>query len=185
VVGRLAEVKGHDLLLPAFAKVLKEFPDVHLVIGGGSKNPDDEEKQVLENVHKFIDENKIGKNVHLTGGISHDKLPPYYRQSKLFILAAKYEPFGMTALEAMACRVPVVVTKFSGIYENLVPGKNCMAMDPFDTEAYSEAICSLLRDEALKNNVAEQGYYAVKQEFSWEAIAKKTLVFYKRIVNEN
>ena len=48
VIGRISKAKGHDSLLPAFLRVLKEFPDIHLVLGGGSKNPDDEEREVFD-----------------------------------------------------------------------------------------------------------------------------------------
>lgn len=182
VVSRISNVKGHDLLLPAFLKVLKEFPDMHLVIGGGAKKPDDEEIEVVAFMKKFIADNGIEKNVHLTGGLPNKSLPSFYRQAKVFILAAKYEPFGMTALEAMSCGAPVIVTKFSGIQENLVSGQDCLIVDVNNTEEYAEAICSLLRDPDLAKKLAAQGAEKVREEFSWEAIAGKFIEFYEEYV---
>ncbi len=183
VVGRLAKVKGHDLLLPAFLKVLEKFPKIHLVIGGGSKNPDDEEKEVLSKIKNFVKENRISENVHLIGGIVHENLPPYYRQAKLFILSAKYEPFGMTALEAMACETPVVISKFAGIQENLNSGKDCLKMNPFETEKYADSICKLLESEPLSQKLAEMGNETVQNNFSWKAIALNSINFYLRFLN--
>lgn len=180
VVGRIAKAKGHDLLLPAFKQVCEEVSDVHLVIGGGSSNPDEEEKEVMSGIQRFVEENQIGNRVHIIGGISNEELPPYYRQARLFILSARYEPFGMTALEAMACRVPTIITKFSGIQENLTSGKDCLIVDPHETGEYAGAIVSLLKDETMAQNIANAGYEIVREEFSWEAISRKFISFYDK-----
>ena len=59
MVSRIANPKGHDLILPAFKKVLEEFPDMELVIGGGAKTPDDEEKEIFKYIKNFIQENGL------------------------------------------------------------------------------------------------------------------------------
>ncbi len=182
VVGRISKVKGHDLLLPAFLRVAQECPDIQLVIAGGSKEPDEEEKEVLSNVKRFVEENHIEERVHVVGGIPHDELPPYFRQAELFVLAARYEPFGMTALEAMACQTPAAITIYSGLHEHLISGKNCLQFDPFKTDEYAEAIISLLKDRTLAQNLAKAGYEAVQKGFSWEAIAEKHISFYEQYI---
>jgi len=184
-VGRISNVKGHDLLLPAFLRVVEEFRDIHLVIAGGSKTPDNEERDVLFRAKRFVEENQIKQKVHIIGGIPHDDLPPYFRQAELFTLPARYEPFGMTALEAMACKAPAVVSRFSGIQENLSSGKNCLLIDPFKTDEYGEAIISLLKNRTLAQNLAKAGCEVVRKEFSWEAIAQKHISFYEKFMNVN
>lgn len=182
VVSRMSKAKGHDLLLPAYMQVLKEFPDIPLVIGGGSDRPDKEETDVLLNMKRFIEKNRIKKNVHIVGVIPHDDLPPYYRQARLFILPARYEPFGMTALEAMACQVPAVISRSAGIQENLVSDKDCLLIDPLETQKYAEAISLLLKDKILAKRLAKQGSETVRNTFSWEAIARKFISFYERFI---
>jgi mannosylfructose-phosphate synthase len=179
MVSRVSKAKGHDLLLPAFIRVMEEFPHVHLVIGGGSQQPDDEEKNVLARVHQFVRERAVGERVHAVGGIPHEELPPYYRQAALFILPARYEPFGMTALEAMASGVPAVVSTFAGIQENLTPGGDCLIVDPLDEKGLAEAVSLLLRDRGLARRLARAGAQTVREEFSWEAIARKFIEFYE------
>lgn len=183
VVSRISNVKGHDLLLPAFARVLKKFYEIHLVIGGGAENPDEEEKEVVSTIKRFVEKNQINEKVHLVGSIPHDDLPPYFRQAELFILPARYEPFGMTALEAMACQAPAVISKFAGIQENLTSGQDCLLVNPLDTEEYAETICTLLGDKRLADKLAKKGCETVQKEFSWEAIAKKFVEFYHRFLN--
>ncbi len=183
MVSRISKAKGHDLLLPAFARVMEEFPRVHLIIGGGTKEPDDEEKDVLARIHQFVRERAVGERVHVVGGIPHEELPPYYRRAHVFILPARYEPFGMTALEAMACGVPAVVSTFAGIQENFTSGKDCLIVDPLDERKLAEGISLLLRDRALAQRLATAGARTVREEFSWEAIARKFMGFYETYIS--
>jgi mannosylfructose-phosphate synthase len=180
VISRISKVKGHDLLLPAFVRVLREFPEIHLVIAGGSKNPDEEEKEVLAHINRFIRENRITERVHIIGGIPNQDLPPYYRQAKIFILPARYEPFGMTALEAMACQVPAVISSSAGIQENLGSGKDCLIVNTLEAEEFAQAIISLLKNKTLAKNLAKAGCKTVQEEFSWEAIARRFIEFYEK-----
>lgn len=184
VVSRISKAKGHDLLLPAFLKVFKKCPDIHLVIAGGTASPDDEESEVIENMKRFLHDKGIHNNVHLIGGIPHEELPPYFRKCRLFILPARYEPFGMTVLEAMACGVPVVVSQFSGIQENLVAEKDCMKINPMETTAYAETIIRLLKDESLGQKLVKNGLDNVQSNFSWEAIARRHVTFYQHYIHK-
>ena len=122
---------------------------MHLIVAGGTSKPDNEEREVIEGMKHFIKENGMERNVHLVGGIPHDELPPYFRQAQLFILPARYEPFGMTALEAMACGIPVIVSRFSGIQENLISEQDCLIVNPFETSDYAASIIRLLKDKTF------------------------------------
>jgi mannosylfructose-phosphate synthase len=180
MVSRIAAAKGHDLLLAAFARVLDEFPDLHVVIAGGTEEPDEEEIEVLSKIERFTKEGGMADRVHTVGGIRHDDLPPYFRRSELFVLPARYEPFGMTALEAMACQVPAVVSTHAGIEENLTSGADCLLVDPLETEVLAEALCSLLRDRDLGKRLGAGGRETVRENFSWQAIAGRYLAFYEK-----
>lgn len=183
VVSRISKAKAHDLLLLAFKQILREFPEIHLVIAGGTPNPDQEEIEVISNIKSFVKQNQIEKNVHLIGGIAHDNLPPYFRKAELFILPARYEPFGMTALEAMACKIPVIISKFTGIQENLLNGQDCLIVNPCETQNYAKSISTLINNKKMRQNLAKKGYLTVRDKFSWEAIAQRFINFYTKIIN--
>lgn len=178
MVSRIAKVKGHNMLLPAFLKVSEEFPGIHLVIGGGTPSPDDEEKDVFAWVRQFANDNNLSDRVHLVGGIPNEELPPYYRQAEMFILPAMYEPFGMTALEAMACSVPAIISNQAGIQENLKGGTECLLVNPSETDALANAITSVLKDKNYAGQLASTGCRMVREQFSWDAIARRTVEFY-------
>ena len=183
MVSRIASAKGHDLLLPAFALVSERFPDVHLVVAGGTKEPDEEEVEVLSAIKDFVEEHGIGHRVHAVGGIPHDDLPPYFRRSEFFVLPARYEPFGMTALEAMSCGTPALISTHAGIQENLDSGDDCLLVDPLKTESFADSISSLLRDGDLAAKLAACGRETVLKRFSWQAIAERYLAFYEKYMN--
>ncbi len=180
MVSRIAAAKGHDLLLPAFQRVADEFPDLHLILAGGTADPDEEELEVLAKIKSFTRKSGLSDRVHAVGGIPHDELPPYFRQAELFVLPARYEPFGMTALEAMACGVPAVISIHAGIQENLSSGEDCLLVDPYKTHEFAEALASVPRDGELSARLGKAGRKAVQDSFSWEAIAARYVDFYKR-----
>lgn len=182
VVSRISKTKGHDLLLEAFSRVLLQLPDLHLVIAGGSVDPDEEEIEVVAGMKSIISEKRMENNVHLIGGIPHDELPGYFRRARLFVLPARFEPFGMTALEAMACGVPAVITEYSGIRENLVDEKDCLVVDPSKPEHYADSIVRLIQDKKLAGRLVKNGLATVRTSFSWEAIARRHLAFYSRYI---
>jgi mannosylfructose-phosphate synthase len=181
-LSRIDSNKGHAELIRAFAHVAKEVPDATLVIGGGSKEPKQHEMNVRAEFVKVIDELDLGDRVVFTGYVDDDDLATYYRKAGLFVLPSKYEPFGMTTLEAMSCGTPVVATKFGGIRKNLREGYDALMVDPGDEMEFGAAITRLLTDEALSSKLIENGLRTIRERFSWEAIAETTLKFYQRYV---
>jgi mannosylfructose-phosphate synthase len=181
-LSRIDSNKGHAELIRAFAHVAREVPDAYLVIGGGSKEPKQHELNVRAEFTKIVDELNLGERVIFTGYVHDDDLATYYRKARLFVLPSKYEPFGMTTLEAMSCGTPVVATKFGGIRKNLQQEHDALMVDPTNEEEFATAITRILTDEGLSSKLIENGLTTIRERFSWEAIAATTLKFYERYV---
>ncbi len=181
-LSRIDSNKGHAELIRAFSHVAAEVPDAYLVIGGGSKEPKQHEIDVRKSFEEIVAESNLGDRVVFTGYVHDDDLPTYYRKASLFVLPSKYEPFGMTTLEAMSCGTPVVATKFGGIRKNLRDGYDALMVDPGDEEEFAAAMTRLLTDESLSKKLVENGLETIRERFSWEAIAATTLKFYERYV---
>ena len=178
-LSRIDANKGHDLLLNAFDIIRKEILDVHLVIGGGSPKPLQTELEVLVTMKKIVHEKNMHTNVRIMGYVPDDKLVASYQQAKLFALPSIFEPFGMTALEAMACAVPVVASKFGGIRTVISSGKNGLLIDPANKREFAEAIIKLLKNQNLALSLGQEGCRTIHKYFSWEVIAEKHMSFYK------
>jgi len=182
-LSRIDSNKGHELLLNAFDFVSKAVPDVHLVIGGGSPKPQRREKDILAVIKKIIDEKGMHNRVHMSGYVPDELLASYYQQAELFVLPSIFEPFGMTALEAMACGKPVVASSFGGIRNIIFTGENGILVDPSNANEFADAMVMLLRDRQLAGSLAQSGCRTVRQHFSWEAIAEKHIAFYEKFAN--
>jgi mannosylfructose-phosphate synthase len=180
-LSRIDSNKGLDYLIEAFALVRKEC-DIHLVIGGGSKNPKQLEIDVLSALDRLVKKLGLENSVHFTGYIPDELLAPYYRNAALFVLPSKYEPFGMTTLEAMSCGTPVVATRFGGIRDNLQNGVDSLLVDPSNPSEFSKAILSVVTDEERARALAANGLKTIRERFSWETIASVTMDFYKKYI---
>jgi glycosyltransferase involved in cell wall biosynthesis len=109
-LGRIHRIKGVDILVRAFANVIKKLDDVRLVVVG----PDDGYLSELEALIKAL---KIEDQVLISGPLyGRDKLDAYV-DADVYVLPSRYEIFGMTALESVACGTPVILTENCGIAE--------------------------------------------------------------------
>jgi mannosylfructose-phosphate synthase len=181
-LSRIDSNKGHDLLLNAFDLVRKEINDIHLIIGGGSTKPQNRELDVLEKIKQTIINKKLQHRVSLIGYVPDELMAPYYRKAKLFVLPSIFEPFGMTAAEAMACGTPVVASKFAGIKNAITSGENGLLVDPANTTKFADAMIKLLQDEKQAQRLGQNGCETIRKEYSWEAIARRHMAFYQKFM---
>jgi len=179
-LSRIDSNKGHVELLRAFAHVRRECPGVHLVIGGGSKEPKEHELNVRAGFLEVVEELELADSVIFTGYIPDEEVVAYYRNADLFVLPSKYEPFGMTTTEAMSCGTPVVVTKFGGIRRDLTDGVDAILVDVSDEDEFAGAITRVLQDEALHRKLAAGALKTAREKFSWDGIARRHIDFYNR-----
>jgi mannosylfructose-phosphate synthase len=182
-LSRIDANKGHDLLLTAFDIVRKEIPDINLVIGGGSPKPQQTEREVFATIRKIIDERKMHDKVHLVGYIPDEKLVASYQNALVFALPSIFEPFGMTALEAMACNVPVIASKYGGIRNVIHSGKNGLLVDPKNSQEFAKAMIAILKDRKMAVHLGQEGRETIHKHFSWEVIAEKHIAFYKKFMD--
>ena len=183
-LSRIDANKGYDFLLYAFDTVRQSIPDIHLVIGGGSLKPEQRELGVLSMMKGIIAEKDLESRVHLTGYIPGELLVPYYRQAEFFAMPSLFEPFGMTVQEAMACGRAVVASRLGGIREVISSGENGLLVDPSNTEEFADAMLRLLKDGHLRDSIGKRGCRTIREGYSWEAIARRHLDFYRKYLDK-
>ena len=181
-LSRIDANKGHDLLLQAFDMVRKKMPDIHLVIGGGSPQPQGTELEVRTAMERIIAEKDLSGQVHIVGYVPDELIVSHYQQEELFALPSLFEPFGMTALEAMACGRPVVASKFGGIRNVITSGENGLLVDPQNAEEFAGAMIKLLEERDFSDRMAEAGRQTIQEQYSWEAIAQRHIAFYRKFI---
>ncbi len=109
-LGRIHRIKGIDILVRAFAKVLDKLGDVKLVVAG----PDDGYLGVLEGLIKALG---IEDNVLILGPLYGKDKQMAYVDADVYVLPSRYETFPMSVLEALACGTPVIMTENCGVAE--------------------------------------------------------------------
>ena len=170
-VGRITPYKGYDLLIKAFKYVAQEIPGVKLVLAIGSNEPTEMEKR--NKLSQLAESLGLANNTLFYGYI--EKLEAFYNAADVLVMPSTYEPFGMVAIEGMACGTPSIVTDRGGLKNFLVDGEDALIVDPIDTQALAEAILKLLKDRRLYNEISRKGYEKAHSLFTWERIAENTL----------
>ena len=171
-LGRLNKIKGIDLLLKAFAKVVNEISNVTLVIAG----PDDGDLPRLKNL---VMELKINEKVFFVGPLyGNDKLEAYC-DATVFVLSSIYEVFGNTVIESLACGTPVIAT--SGCHIADVVSHAGIVVD-YDADQLKDAILSLVKDENLAKNLGKKGRDLVFKQFDQDIIIDKVIQIYQECI---
>ncbi len=172
-LGRLARNKGYDLLVRAFAVTVKRVPEarLHLAIGGESLN--EREQAILSELKAIVEELNLGETVTFGHFIPDAELADYYRAADQFVLCSRYEPFGMTAIEAMASGCPAVVTVHGGLYRALTFGRHALYADPFDAEDLGITMMKVFKHPRLRARMARMGAHKARSLFTWTGIAQQ------------
>jgi mannosylfructose-phosphate synthase len=174
-IGRLARNKGYDLLIQGFSILTIRESKAVLYLAVGSTNLTKLEETILGELKDLIAQLNLQEKVQFGNFIPDDQLPDYYRASDLFVLSSRYEPFGMTAIEAMACGTPTVVTVHGGLYRALTFGRHALFADPFDKEDLGITMLKTFRHPRLRNRMARMGAHKARSLFTWTGIAQQLI----------
>jgi glycosyltransferase involved in cell wall biosynthesis len=162
-VGNVMPHKNLHRLVEAFARVRARLP-VRLAIRGGGRPI-----HVAALRHR-IDALSVGAHVDWQPWAGDDDLLALYRGAQMLVLPSLYEGFGLPALEAMACGIPVVASKVASLPE--VVGEAAVFVDPEDVGSIAEAMARVFADDALAKELRSRGL-ARARLFSWERTARE------------
>ncbi|HOU25057.1 MAG TPA: glycosyltransferase family 4 protein, partial [Anaerolineae bacterium] len=119
-----------------------------------------------------------------TGFIPDEDRDGLYRMASCAVFPSLYEPFGIVALEAMAARVPVVVSLAGGLQEVVRHSETGITVHPDNPVSLAWGINHTLARPDWARQRAENAYQVVLSEFNWQKIARETLAVYSRVVTE-
>lgn len=174
-IGRLADNKGYELLIKAFAVVARRMPEAVLQLAVGGANLNEQEVEIFARLKALAGELDLTDRVQFRGYIPDDQLPDYYRAADVFVLSSRYEPFGMTAVEAMACGTPTVLTVHGGLYQTVNFGQHGLYADPFDPEDLGMMIFKVLKHPRLRLQLSRMGAEKARSMFTWTGVAQQFL----------
>ncbi len=177
--GRLIERKGfHWFIKEVVPEILKKRKDFVYIIAGSGK--------FGEKIAKVIDKNNLKDIVFMLGRVSDETLKILYNSSDVFVMPnikieGDAEGFGLVALEAASCGVPIVASDLEGIKDALEDYKMGFLVAPLDKIKYADIINSLL-EEKMRYKDMEELRSVVLEYYDWDVIAGKYLEEFKRIL---
>jgi glycosyltransferase involved in cell wall biosynthesis len=172
-VSALQGRKGIGNVLQAVSRLRQLLPAVRYVVVGDGNSRDREEffaqvrSQGLEEAVLFLG--------------NRSDVAPFYNAADLFVFLPSFEAFGIVTIEAMASRLPVVVSTGSAFPELLAAGGGVM-VDPDDPALVAETLHSLLADRERLQQLGEEGRQSVLQRFTWDKIAARLLELFRKQV---
>lgn len=166
-VGRFNEQKNHKGLLDAFARILKSHSDCCLkLIGDG---------ELLEETKQYAASLGISDQVLFLG--SQTNIYPFLQEADLFLLPSKFEGMPMTIIEAMGTGLPIVASQVGGV-PDMMTNRESGILVPCDPESVSNAVCTLLESEDLRQSLGRAAK-GRSQQFSAEYMAHAYTEVYK------
>ncbi len=96
-------------------------------------------------------------------------------------MPSRFEPFGLTTLEAMACGAVTMVSRVAGSRELIIDGVNGFIVDMHERGKTAKKIIDILNDKKLKNKISENGVMTIQKHYSWAIISKKIIELYKNL----
>jgi len=155
-VGRLAEIKNHQLMLRAFHEALKSGTRARLVIVG-----DGPERARIEDYRRV---NGLENKVTLLG--FRADVGELLRKADIFILTSRYEGISVALLEAMRAGLPVIATRVGGVPETVHDGKTGLLVEPDDLPGLVNAMLRLSESAELRRALGRRGHDFLVEEFS-------------------
>jgi starch synthase len=189
-VGRMTWQKGLRYLLEAVPHLV---PEAQVVLCAGAADTPEIAREMEETVTS-LQQQRQGV-IWIPAMVPRQTTIALYSHAAVFCCPSIYEPFGLINLEAMACETPVVASTVGGIPEVVVDGETGFLVDPHlsmtppyeprDAEQFArhlaEATNRLLSDAALRRQMGLKGRARVEQQFSWRAVAQRTLELYQHL----
>ncbi|AVH60475.1 MULTISPECIES: glycosyltransferase family 4 protein [Streptomyces] len=173
-VGRLVPQKGVDVLLRAFGAVLRRIPRARLLVVG-----DGEQRLYLERMARALG---LMPQVVFLGWQTGPELVHLYQQAEVLAVPSVYEPFGLVALEGLACGRPVVASRTGGLADIVTDGTDGWLVDPADHLQLAQRLAWLLLDRRLAEGFGSAAVARAAQ-FAWEAVTARTQRLYADVID--
>ena len=167
-----APLKGLPVLLKAMALLRPKFPELTLTLIGKPKADGE--------TRRLIDALGLEDAIDYRHGISTEEMVACYARATVAVVPSLYEGFGLPAIEAMACGVPLVSTAGGALPE--VVGEAGKLVDAGDEQALAAAIAGLLLSSSEREQLAVAGRERAIQEYCWDRCAERMVAYYREVI---
>jgi len=160
-LGRVTMQKGPEYFLQAAKKVISKFPNVRFVMAGSG--------DMITKCVQMAADLKIGGHVTFTGFLRGRDVDKVFQMADLYVMPSVSEPFGIAPLEALSHKVPVIISKQSGVSEVLT---HALKVDFWDIDEMANKILAVLRHPPLRRTLRQHSHIELTK-FSWVDSARR------------
>jgi glycosyltransferase involved in cell wall biosynthesis len=171
----LEPIYGIDVLIKAFEKVKIKFPEKRLklvIVGKGSK---------LKDYQTLVSDLQLSEYVVFKGSVLPEAVPSILSTFNIFACLSRNESFGVSVIEAMACKIPVVVTKTPGFLEVVGTDTNGLFVEIENIDDAANKIINLISDEKLSSTISENAINRVNSLYNLNENIKKQIELYNML----
>ena len=174
-VSRIDPQKNQLALLEMLDALLKRGENAHLALVGFITD-----NSYLQKINELAKTLKLSERLTICNGLppESDLLLSAYKSADVFALASIHEPFGIVALEAWASGTPVIASNVGGLGRLIENGKTGFLFQVNDTPS---AIDAFYDAQNYKDEICQNAYSLCAEKYSWQAVAKQTLDFYRSL----
>ena len=176
-VGRIQPLKGVDIAVQALAQLSDQNAQL-MIVGGASGQEGSTE---VDRIMAMIDELDLVDRVIFVEPQPHYALSTYYRAADVLIMPSRSESFGLVALEAAACGVPVVAAAVGGLRTLVQDGVTGYLIDSREPSDYAEAIEEILGDPKLQAALGAAASVTASR-YPWSGLASRLRRMYLDLV---
>lgn len=181
-VGSVNRIRGGITAVKAAKLVSAKFPDFRLLLLGKIH-----EEDVKNEIHDFIERNRLQNNIIAEGSVPYEKVPDYYNQIKIGLNPLSYakahlEIIQIKLFEYMNYGIPLITGNFGYMRKYVEENEVGISIPPDDETALAEAIIKLLTDKELYKKLSENGIRAADEKFNWSVMEKKLLGIYDNLL---
>ncbi|MFN5953486.1 MAG: glycosyltransferase family 4 protein [Dolichospermum sp.] len=184
-VGRFDPRKGIETLVRAVRESkFYESKQLQLIIGGGC-TPGNSDAKERDRIAGIVNELGMDECTSLPGCLSREILPSYYAAADVCVVPSHYEPFGLVAIEAMACGTPVVASDVGGLQFTVVNEETGLLVPPQNVPAFNHAIDQILSHPQWQQELGKAAKKRVIDKFSWHGVASQLDKLYTQLLQQS
>lgn len=177
VIKKLDRTYGIEYLIRGFALVEKRYRNARLLIAGDGP--------LLGELKNLACQLGCERKIEFTGKIPHSQVPALLNQMDIFVMPSIRESFGVAALEASACELPVIASNVGGVPEVILDKKTGLLIPPQNPSAIADAILYLIANPDRRKKLGKSGREFVMKNYDWQKNAQRMERLYKEILNRN
>lgn len=181
-VGRVIEEKGVEDIVEAVRLALDRLPNISAVIAGAGHH--------AERVAQLAEAAGVADRVHLPGWVDPADVPSWFAAADIAVAPSRVgrdgwqEGQGLSIIEAMVARVPVVATATGGIGETITDGRTGLLVPPEQPAALADALVRLVRSPDLAAELADAGRRSARDRFDRSHTAEEINRIYSEVISE-